>query len=374
MTPNPLSDPLEEELFQSLIVEAQFVPVDSKVFEEGQEVKWLNMDLAQAGQRFFQKHYTSLILAHSLYGGFQLGMKPITAVVMKAGGISYLKKAVVRMQATLWYVTRWYEEDIIGRYAPGFKAIASIRITHEAMRRRCGPPEKAFNFTEGHEIATEKDFPLRTALLADLKFLDTSTFERMDLSYNPPEHMSQFAMAMTQLTYVLPAIVDPQTFGIYDEDGFKGFEHYWALIGHLSGVDDRYNIPLQRPSREFYTKFWKEVIVPSFLERDGNIDDIQTAYFSNAGGYLTQFSTPGAIYFMLRKSEELKEFQGKELKKLLDLHDWLRIFVFGLIFTLFAWSTTFMTSVNWVVRKIVRKRFVEFERDFYRRRLNPTRN
>ena len=61
----------------------------------------------------------------------------------------------------------------------------------------------------------------------------------MDLRYDPPEHMSQFAMAMSQISVFLPVIVYPKTFGIHDLEGIESFEHLWALIGHLSGAQGR---------------------------------------------------------------------------------------------------------------------------------------
>ena len=168
MAPEPLSDPSAEEFFQSLIIAAQYVPGDSKIFEEGQEVSWLDMDLPQSGQRFFQKHYASILFAHSMYFGLGFGFKPVTGVVINTNGFKGLERTTRRLLSTIWHVLRWYEEDIVGRYAPGFKAISNIRTTHAAMRKKCGRPQKDFDFGEEDEILPEKPDAILDALVTDL--------------------------------------------------------------------------------------------------------------------------------------------------------------------------------------------------------------
>jgi hypothetical protein len=354
MASESLKDASTDELFESLIIEAQFVPGDSRVFEEGQEVKWLDMDLAQSGQKFFQKYYASILFAHSLYLGLGFGFKPVTGVVIKTGGFKGIARTTKRVLATIWHVVRWYETDIIGKYAAGFKAIANIRCTHDAIRRKCGRAKAELDFDgEDDENDVQKSDPVSTALQSDLAFLDMSTFDRMDLSYDPPEHMSQFSMAMTQISFLLPVIAHPTAFGIHDTKGFEGFEHLWALIGHLSGLDDRYNIPLQKPGKEFYVKFWKEVFIPSFLVRDSKINAIQESYFSIAGGSLPQMSIPATFYFFLGQSE-IEGFKGKELYKLLNWKDKIIIFLFSFVFAIFRYLPILRNLVNSAARRVMK--------------------
>jgi len=349
-----------DERFEDLLIEGQLIPGDSGVYEDGRQIPWLDMDLAQSGQTFFQKHYASILFAHSLYFGLGFGFKPITGVVLKTRGFHGIEQTTKRLLSTVWHVLTWYESDIIGCYAKGFKAITRIRKTHEAMRRRSSRKSNADTLQD--DDAPGRDDPLLAALTFDMKFLDTSTFERLDLSYDPPEHMSQFLMALTQISFLLPVMAHPQAFGIEDTEGVEGFEHLWALIGHLSGLEDRFNLPLQRPGKEFYVRFWREVFMPSFLVRDSKIVAIQDMFYASANSYMPQLSPAAGLYFYLNQAQ-LDGFNGTELYNLITWKEKLNLLTIRILFTLLTWSTIFRESVNWITRKMMVGVLENFNRD-----------
>jgi len=341
----------EEELFESLIIEAQSIPGDNRLFDDGREIPWLDMDLAQAGQDFFQKHYTSLLLAHVLYFGLGFGFKPVTGLVFKSGGFKGIDRVMKRLLATIWHLISWYEQDILGTYSAGTKAIADTRQTHETMRRRCSRARPDMDFGRQDESGLELSDPIATALNEDLKFVDSSTLERMDLTYDPPVQMSQFSMAGTQLSFALPAIAQPLAFGIHDNEGVEAFEHLWALIGHLSGIEDRFNVPLQRPGKSFYVRFLMEVILPSLLVRDAIINTVQRSFFRSSNSYMPQLSIPATLYFFLKQSK-VEGFKGTQLYRLMTLRDKITAFCLSVLLWMFRWSAV-REFVNWGVRSMM---------------------
>jgi len=182
----PEEKPSPEELFERVITEGQFVPGDSGVFQDGRQIPWLDLSLAQSGQRFFQKHYTSIIFATSLYFGLAFGFKPITDVRFKTRRFHGIKQTERRILSTFWHLLTWYESDIVGCYAEGYKDIMRIRKAHDGVRQ--STYKKLRVVDENEETAW--DDPLLQALQQDMKLLDTSTFDRMNLTYDPPEPMS----------------------------------------------------------------------------------------------------------------------------------------------------------------------------------------
>jgi len=342
----------KDELLRKLLIDAQYVYGDSGIFNDRKAILWLDLSLAQSGQAFFQKHYVSLMFAHALYLGLGFGFKPVTALIIKTQSFHGKFQATKRILSTIWHLLRWYEHDLIGVYSEGYKAVARIRKTHESMRRKSRPGKPLDVEIEEDPEGLPDEFG--DALEKDLGFLDKSTFEGMALTYDPPEPISQFSLAITQISFLLPVLAHPRAFGIEDMEGFEGFEHLWALIGRLLGIEDEFNIPLQRPGKEFYVRFWKQVWLPSFLVRDSKIKAIQESYYKSTGQFSPQMSVPGNLYFYLSQSE-IEGFTGTETYKLLALWEKLYLGILWLIFKLLGASTTFRSLSNWIVRHVVRR-------------------
>jgi len=80
------------------------------------------------------------------------------------------------------------------------------------------------------------------AMNADFRFnsIDCSVFDARNVSYDPPILINQFDMAITQLGFLIAVIAQSEAFGICDIQGIEGFGHLWALLGRLSGIQDRF--------------------------------------------------------------------------------------------------------------------------------------
>jgi len=356
----------EEELFESVTVEGQFVPGESQVFDGGREIPWLDMHLAQSGQSYFKQHYTSILFAHGLYHGLFWGFKPISGVVITTGGFKGLERTAARVLSTLYHLVSWYETDIVGAYTPGTKEIANIRHTHDVIRRKCGRHLQSGVEFDGDlgEAEDEEEWadPFLLAIRKDLASLDVSTFNSLDLTYNPPVPMSQFTMVVMQLIFLYPAMVHPREFGIVDtQGGAEGFEHLWALIGHLSGIDDKYNVALHSPGKEFYVRFWKEVFLPNLLVRDKSIARIQECFYQRP----TSFPQPSiaATHYFFLKQTKVNGFEGTELFKMMSWKDLAIISLFRILLALLTWSTLFRKLANRATRSSVKKILDKFAKE-----------
>lgn len=59
-------------------------------------------------------------------------------------------------------------------------------------------------------------------------------------------HISQNEMCATVFGFMGYALIRPEMLGIYNsaEEDREGFVHFWAVIGHMLGIEDKYNICL----------------------------------------------------------------------------------------------------------------------------------
>ena len=58
-------------------------------------------------------------------------------------------------------------------------------------------------------------------------------------------YITQRDMALTQFGFIGFAILKPQELGIIgSEKDVEGFIHFWRVIGHLMGIQDKYDIIL----------------------------------------------------------------------------------------------------------------------------------
>src|SRR5688572_7839108 len=80
-----LSDDEREEIYQSLLNEAPYIPGDCEPPVAAQQISWYNQRLVHKGQQFVKRNFFSIILAHvgALLYGF--AFKRLSSVLLRTG-------------------------------------------------------------------------------------------------------------------------------------------------------------------------------------------------------------------------------------------------------------------------------------------------
>lgn len=79
---------------------------------------------------------------------------------------------------------------------------------------------------------------------------------------------NQHALNLAQFAFVGYPILFPERFGISrpSEDDLWAFNHLWAILGYVLGIEDKYNIALQpdlKSVREVYRQIFERYVIPA---------------------------------------------------------------------------------------------------------------
>jgi len=76
-----------EDIFERL-TRAQYMPGDSGINDDGRDIPWLDLDLAQSGQKFVKENRFGVAIAHTFILLHIVAIKPLSTVLDKSGSKS----------------------------------------------------------------------------------------------------------------------------------------------------------------------------------------------------------------------------------------------------------------------------------------------
>nr|CAI5829346.1 unnamed protein product [Callosobruchus analis] len=153
------------------------------------------------GQQFFYKHIFGLFLS-KLLGLIALLSLPLTLKILILTNMSSTPMtAYRRYMATIFHMCIWYDED----------------FTSERSLRLWASINKVRNM---HNAASNK--------------------ANVHYKYR----INQMDMALTQFGFMGISLIRSEMVGVHNvsEVEWKGFIHLWRVVGHVLGIDDRFNI------------------------------------------------------------------------------------------------------------------------------------
>lgn len=152
---------------------------------------WYSQELVSSGQEYFHNNMFNMFVA-KLSGLLALLAAPsIIRVLHKTDKSSKPATAYKRYLSTIMHMVLWYQSDLRNPNSKGRQSVATVRGLHSAASRLAGP-------------ITQKD------------------------------------LALTQFGFVGFAILSAKKLGLpYDQTGLV---HFWRVIGHLMGTQDRFNL------------------------------------------------------------------------------------------------------------------------------------
>ncbi|KAG5872672.1 hypothetical protein JTB14_012948 [Gonioctena quinquepunctata] len=190
-----------EEFVERLLTEGCDTPCDetSKYFSTSTDIPhFYNETLFREGQDFFYKHIFGLFLS-KLLGLMALLSLPSVKVLVLTNKSSTPMTAYRRYMATIFHMCTWYDSDL----KPGSRLWASlikVRKMHNSASNRSESCLKS--------------------------------------------RINQMDMACTQFGFMGLGLIRSEMVGIHGEtqERWKAFIHLWRVVGHILGIEERFNI------------------------------------------------------------------------------------------------------------------------------------
>jgi hypothetical protein len=278
--------------------------------------------LITEGQTFARKHFFSVFFAHFVSLVILLSYTPVQTLLLKTGRSDPMHKSRRRYLSTMLHVKLWYEADIISPEGLAYRDIQRIGRIHARFQKICHYSES----TQTSQLAScvkgsDRDSTeILDLIREDCKLcrnncnnnnneeVQVPSLDWVTATINP---ISQLDMIVTQFCFMGLIFLLPEKFGICPEDsrgkGMKGFVHLWALIGSLLGIDDEYNICLEKNfSRR--KEILASVLIPEFL----NSKPLETfrlweALVSGVASYIIFIRLKAVLLFIIKDVLELQK-------------------------------------------------------------------
>jgi len=215
---------------------------------------WYDPAKFQRGQEFFRRNFAGIFLAHLLSLITLLSSPQILKPLIFTQRSETTWKAFRRYISTVVHVSCWYKGDVWRKGDPARNSIQMVRNKHNGLARSMNTPDK-WNCVNSVNMSNCGDplIPSGAAPLIDAIKQDTHnqpacpyiTFRKGNKMDSTEEYMffNQYDMVETQFAFVGVALLFPLKFGAYGttDDDLRGFIHFWRCIGHLMGIEDRFN-------------------------------------------------------------------------------------------------------------------------------------
>ena len=304
-------------MYDRLINEAPFVAGDSG--ESIESIEWYDPELIKEGRDFIHRHYASMVITISSGLVFGTCFKNVTTALLRTGRFATKSKAFIRHIETGLHVENWYEsENILDPSGTGFKDIQKVRRYHAQALKRCEQVPLVLN-EDGIE---DKENKLKTleALRLDLESCcNMAEYPSHLITYTPTVFFSQFDMVMVVFGMYSPILLFPQILGISETRGLKGYIHFFAVVGRLLGIQDKFNLALC-PDKELHLKVMTNIFVPSLKDIDLIMLDMSQTYAQA----LSMPSFKSVLYAGL-STKVIPGFRGDNLRKVMSWTDVIHV-------------------------------------------------
>ncbi|KDR07972.1 hypothetical protein L798_02399, partial [Zootermopsis nevadensis] len=160
---------------------------------------WFDLDKFRRGQQYFHTNYFAMFVAKLCGLLTILAIPSILRVLVLTRQSNEPVAAFRRYLVTMIHMLDWYEGDLLEPTSRAHKSLIGVRTRH------CSASRKA-----------------RKAGLGPISQLD---------------------MVLTQFGFMGFGLLVPEKLGISGSpEEQEGFVHFWRTVGHLLGIEDRFNI------------------------------------------------------------------------------------------------------------------------------------
>jgi len=268
--------------------------------------------LVKEGQAFIQRNFFGIFFAHFVSLIILLCYTPVRMILLRTGKSFPMSASRQRYLSTLLHIKLWYEDDILSPKSRASKDILKIGCLHQKasiMNKSRHPnqlEEKAKNDSE--------DIQILETLIVDFKHSDDKNNNEIPFKWTDDNPISQLDMIVTQFCFMGFIYLIPGKFGIHidteqpldEHRGMKGFVHVWAVLGYLLGIDDDFNLCLdknQKRIRDILTS----ILTPEFLNSTSSLETVKLwgALISGIGSFVCCLKLKPVLLYLVRNVLEL---------------------------------------------------------------------
>lgn len=284
---------------------------------------WLNPQLVKDGQDFIRRNFFSVFFAHFISLIFLLCYTPVRKVLMKTGKSDSATKSIKRYLSTLLHVKKWYEGDLLNPEGKTFRDIQRVRRIHSGISRSVKIiPDSSQHVQVQMTEYSDEDKKLVLAIQISTSSNVKCMNQKLNLETKPANFsISQLDMIVTQFCFMGFIFIFPKKLGIHSDesDGLKGFVHLWAVIGNLLGIEDRFNICLEK-NQELRKTILDQVLLPDFQKCNPGSLLLWKSFISGLSDYIPFLSLKPVLLFILRNILDLND-NVSDLDSLLNLYE-----------------------------------------------------
>uniref|UniRef100_A0A182YIF8 ER-bound oxygenase mpaB/mpaB'/Rubber oxygenase catalytic domain-containing protein n=1 Tax=Anopheles stephensi TaxID=30069 RepID=A0A182YIF8_ANOST len=160
--------------------------------------EWYDEAKIKRAQEFFKRNFYAMFVG-KLCGLLAIVTVPsILRILVHTNQSSEPRTAYRRYVATIMHTLEWYYEDMVPT-SRSWKSITYVRKTHAGVSKQAA-------------------------------------------TLRPDMIISQRDMAITQFGFIGYVIISYRKLGIkYDPKDMEAFVHFWRVIGHMMGIEERFN-------------------------------------------------------------------------------------------------------------------------------------
>uniref|UniRef100_A0A6E8VLK5 DUF2236 domain-containing protein n=1 Tax=Anopheles coluzzii TaxID=1518534 RepID=A0A6E8VLK5_ANOCL len=188
--------------------------------------EWYDDGKIKRAQDYFRRNFYAMFVG-KLCGLLAIITVPsILRVLVHTNQSSEPRTAYRRYVATIMHTLEWYFEDFVPT-SRAWKSISFVRKTHAGVSRQAS-------------------------------------------SVRPGMIISQRDMAITQFGFIGYIIISHRKLGVqYDPKDMDAFVHMWRVIGHMMGIEERFNACTDRfeTTEQRMSLIANEILQPALLQR-----------------------------------------------------------------------------------------------------------
>jgi len=305
-----------EDYYTRLINEAPYIPGDKCEIIPAKDIAWCDPDLLQKGIYFNRRNIYSIFMANTAALMFGFAVKPESVVLLRSGKFHEPEKSFLRFLSTGYRIGSWVITGLLNEDSEGIKQLRIVRKLHSLYSKSKVPLPSLEEMGWVPEM-TELSRMIRNGLSE----VDTTGSPDHLLSWDPPLNLSQFDMALTQFGFFGILYLFPETLGIdpNDGEGMRAYFHFWAVVGRLLGMEDRFNLALH-PDPVLFRKIYEKIGIASLKSTDDRVVCLQQALIEGISRRLpVPLTLKGWTYYGFK--EQVDGFKGEEFRKSMTWRD-----------------------------------------------------
>jgi len=300
--------------YDRLLKEAPYIPGDKMDLISVSEIPWADKALLKQGLQFWMRNVYALILAGTSALMFGFSVKPESVVLLRTKKFNTPESSFLRYISTGRRIASWFRFDITDDNGDAIKNIKVVRKMHRYYAKSKTPLPTLSDLGYNPELRK-----LMEAIRTDLKDLEIPNAPTHLLSWDPPLQISQLDMALTQFGFLVFVFLFPDTLGVADRHLMDGYIHYWAVLGRLLGLEDRFNLALH-PDKKIFQQIYDHFGMYSLKTTDERVICMQESLMEGLSMRLPFLRLKSWYYYGLTETQK-NVCDGKEVWKLMNLRD-----------------------------------------------------